>query len=299
MPLKLKGDTLADYIYDKFPSVYKKEDLDNELYLQRYIQSQGVAFADIIPTIDGIIDALDPAKCPSELFPTLYECFGLPYFQDIPEAYQRKILSLIGELYIRKGTKGALTFLAKEVTKFDAEIVEVDNFYFKTWSPDFPQTPSYVPSKTNPEMTSDKDIKLMDFKNVGNTRTSNSREVIIKLTAPDEDSTLDIRELVFKKFLFYFLPFDIYWSMLTNYFYAEDVVLDIDEAEFDSLTEVMHEGTNDMFSEVVAPDRIILHSDETYTFAHGGVLNNSVHVLNSNIVTNRFVDIDSMIVLKS
>jgi len=217
--------------------------------LYRYLLSIFMtAGAEAFKRAEQLWYAQDTARSPDRLFRDWYENFGLPFYHDIPIWSQRKILSILGELYIRKGTRGAIEYLAQQVTGFETEIIELRYRHFRTWTPHNPFSTQHKPSVINPQQVGVPTHRLVPFGSRGiqddreiesddeNTRhlrydvmgvrrilrAGRTREVLLVLRAPMEDeAVMRVRENVFKRFLQYFFPFDVRWSILTRRFYED------------------------------------------------------------------------------
>ncbi len=66
--------------------------------------------------IKDLVELVNPLTCPEELFPFLYESFGLTYFNDIDIAYQRRFLNNIGFMNGIKGTITEVNFICSILT---------------------------------------------------------------------------------------------------------------------------------------------------------------------------------------
>ncbi len=66
--------------------------------------------------IKDLVELVNPLTCPEELFPFLYESFGLTYFNDIDIAYQRRFLNNIGFMNRIKGTITEANFICSILT---------------------------------------------------------------------------------------------------------------------------------------------------------------------------------------
>lgn len=115
--------TNEDYLYNKLPRVYK--DFDEKGQLRRFLNALWKAgFQESLQDIDNILTITDPTSCPEKFIPYLCESYGVPYYQDIPAKFQRRLLANIVELYRRKGTKSVITFLAREISGCSSSITK-------------------------------------------------------------------------------------------------------------------------------------------------------------------------------
>ena len=111
-------------LYDKLPPVYSRHDSDK--VLKRYMDSMGDGYASVVEDINNFKDIVDPYLCPSELIPTLCDCFSLPYYRDIPDVYYRKMLRNISSLRARKGTSNCVHYLCRALTGLDIDLDPVN-----------------------------------------------------------------------------------------------------------------------------------------------------------------------------
>ena len=127
---KLNIEKLCDLLYyNKLPEVYR--DLDSKQKpkypLYRFLKSAIIDGGGIIvQDIENLSSLIDPETCPEDLLPYLLKCFGLPYFEDIPIIYQRKLVSSIGELIKRRGTYSCVRYLARVLTNMEVKIERID-----------------------------------------------------------------------------------------------------------------------------------------------------------------------------
>ena len=143
----------ADYMYSKLPEIHRI--LDNtpiaKKVLYRYLSAldEG-ALRRVFNSILILYDITNEDKCPKEVLPLLAKMLGYNYIDEVEERVQRKIIANLIELYKRKGTKSVINFIAREFTKGDVEVIEMEHRIFRTWSPTSNEIPSsqYVISKT-------------------------------------------------------------------------------------------------------------------------------------------------------
>lgn len=121
----LSAEQLLDHLYyNKLPQVYRDMDSLQLTYpLKRYLSSliEG-GYAEVLKDTTGLMDLVDPEKCPSEFLPYLCESFGLEYFEDINDSYQRKFLLNIGEIIKRRGTYACIRYLVRVLTGLNVEM---------------------------------------------------------------------------------------------------------------------------------------------------------------------------------
>lgn len=126
MPKNIDGLDIVDFIYYRhLPKVYseydKKYTKHQDLY--KYLQASLYSGSDyLLDKARGIKDLVDPLRCPEEILPLLYKCWGLEYFQDIDVYFNRVFLANIGEFVKRRGTIGGIQFIIRALTGMESEI---------------------------------------------------------------------------------------------------------------------------------------------------------------------------------
>ena len=126
MPKNIDGRDIEDFIYYRhLPKVYseydKKYTKHQDLY--KYLQASLYGGSDyLLDKARGIKDLVDPLRCPEEILPLLYKCWGLEYFQDIDVYFNRVFLANIGEFVKRRGTIGGIQFIIRALTGMESEI---------------------------------------------------------------------------------------------------------------------------------------------------------------------------------
>ena len=115
---------ILDHLYfNKLPQIYRDKDYSVDLSFKKYLSSLSEGgMSPVIVDIDGVLDLVDPEKCPVEFLPFLFKSFGLEYFEDIDPSYQRKLLLNIGELMKRRGTYSCVKLLSQVLTGLEAEL---------------------------------------------------------------------------------------------------------------------------------------------------------------------------------
>lgn len=126
MPKNIDGRDIVDFIYYRhLPKVYseydKKYTKHQDLY--KYLQASLYGGSDyLLDKARGIKDLVDPLRCPEEILPLLYKCWGLEYFQDIDVYSNRVFLANIGDFVKRSGTIGGIQFIIRALTGMESEI---------------------------------------------------------------------------------------------------------------------------------------------------------------------------------
>lgn len=129
MSTTLNGTKFGERLYDTLPYLYHSEDEMVDFALKRYLQalSDG-GYAYVIDELNGILDLNDPTKTPAELLPVLFEQYGLPIFNGIPEAYLRKLLPILIDLYARKGATTVIEYLTSIISDVKSEVIISPDF---------------------------------------------------------------------------------------------------------------------------------------------------------------------------
>lgn len=140
----------GEYLYKSLPSIYRIRDIDMEYTLKRYLDALGTGL-DIVDEETGkIITLTDVENMEARFLPLFSSMFGLSYDHNVPEAYQRRLLANIIEIYKRKGTKSVIEFIARELTGMSATVKEGQRTVFKTWNPSVDLTGT-ISTATNPK----------------------------------------------------------------------------------------------------------------------------------------------------
>lgn len=129
MSTTLNGTKFGERLYDTLPRLYHSEDEMVDFALKRYLQalSDG-GYAYVIDELNGILDLNDPTKTPAEVLPVLFEQYGLPIFNGIPEAYLRKLLPILRDLYARKGATTVIEYLTSIISDVKSEVIISPDF---------------------------------------------------------------------------------------------------------------------------------------------------------------------------
>lgn len=126
MPKNIDGRDIVDFIYYRhLPKVYSEYDKKYTKHQDLYKYLQGSLYGGSDYLLDkarGIKDLVDPLRCPEEILPLLYKCWGLEYFQDIDVYFNRVFLANIGEFVKRRGTIGGIQFIIRALTGMESEI---------------------------------------------------------------------------------------------------------------------------------------------------------------------------------
>lgn len=126
MSKNIDGLDIVDFIYYRhLPKVYseydKKYTKHQDLY--KYLQASLYTGSEyLLDKSRGIRDLVDPLRCPEEILPLLYKCWGLEYFQDIDVYFNRVFLANIGEFVKRRGTIGGIQFIIRTLTGMESVV---------------------------------------------------------------------------------------------------------------------------------------------------------------------------------
>ena len=129
MPNILDSNTFGEKIYNRFPIKYREDDVEHNYALKRFIFTAAEGgFKYVIDDANGILNLIDPATAPLEVVKLLYEQFGVPMFNGIPEEFLRNFLPNLGKALDYRGTLSVIDFVATSISgvKIDTE-VEVDD----------------------------------------------------------------------------------------------------------------------------------------------------------------------------
>lgn len=127
---RIDSSTLGDRLFQSLPRVYQREDRFQKHQLERYLKvlAEG-GFSIVADETSGLLDLNDPEKTPYNVLMVLFEQYGLSMFHGVPEAYLRKLLPIIGDLYSRKGSISAIEFITGIITDVKTEIILDEDFY--------------------------------------------------------------------------------------------------------------------------------------------------------------------------
>lgn len=129
MSTTLNGTKFGERLYDTLPHLYHSEDEMVDFALKRYLQALADGgYAYVIDELNGILDLNDPTKTPAEVLPVLFEQYGLPIFNGIPEAYLRKLLPILIDLYARKGATTVIEYLTSIISDVKSEVIISPDF---------------------------------------------------------------------------------------------------------------------------------------------------------------------------
>lgn len=127
----LSPEGFGTKIYNRFPPRYREDDVMQHLALKRYLDACGEGgFKYNIEELNGILDFANPDQATPAALPLLYEQYGLPIFNGIPEQYLRYLLPRLGEAWSKKGSLDVIGFVASAVAgvKTRTEVKYTDDY---------------------------------------------------------------------------------------------------------------------------------------------------------------------------
>lgn len=125
----LDGSTFGDKVYNKFPAVYRNEDVENDLFLKRYIDALGEGgFSLVIEDANGITKLISPSETEDKFLPTLYESYGISVFNGLPVKFLRSLFPYLSSLFSRKGSKSVISYLSSIILGARVKVEEDVNF---------------------------------------------------------------------------------------------------------------------------------------------------------------------------
>lgn len=142
-------DKLSDYAYNLLPNIYRQMDVQQNkdrppLYLYMRSMFCGADVTNegdsthitgageiLLNKMNDFTRLMNPDSCPDEIFPCLFESFGLTYNDSIEIRqdtngnkiiyYHRKFLNNLGELIKRLGTIAGIRYLVRVLTGLEFE----------------------------------------------------------------------------------------------------------------------------------------------------------------------------------
>lgn len=125
----MDSKTFSEKLYNTLPVMYHNADSMVDYALKRYLQvlSDG-GYSFVVDELNGILNFNDPERTPSEVLGVLFEQYGLPLFNGIPEVYLRKLLPILGDLYARKGATTVIEYLTSIISDVKTDIVISPDF---------------------------------------------------------------------------------------------------------------------------------------------------------------------------
>lgn len=113
----LNPDTFGEKLYNRLPTLYRTEDVNNNLALKRYLESLSEGgFTKLINEMNGLLNIVDPEKTPHKVLKYLFGQYGVTMFQGVDEKLLRKLLQIISDILARKGSKSTIYYIASILT---------------------------------------------------------------------------------------------------------------------------------------------------------------------------------------
>ena len=111
-------------LYSELPRNFRNADIKQQLQLKRYLDIvvEG-AFQPLHEETANILNLLDIDRVPSKYLPNLASALGFTFPYDLDQQTQRTYIKNAVRSYKIKGTKQALEFMIRELTRFETEIV--------------------------------------------------------------------------------------------------------------------------------------------------------------------------------
>lgn len=129
MSKTLTPQVFKDKLYNTLPPIYQKADASVNYTLQRYLSALcDGGFSYVINELNGLLDLNDPEKTPANILSLIFEQYGLKIFNDIPEAYLRKLLPSLGYAYSMKGTTTVIEYITSAISDVKVTVTPNSNF---------------------------------------------------------------------------------------------------------------------------------------------------------------------------
>ena len=173
----------SKYLYEQLPAHYRYRDIETEYTLERYLKCLGEFLNVVFKETEDIKDLLDVEKMPSKFLPYYANMFGIKIYDDISEDFQRKLLANIVPILKRKGTRDVIEFVARELTGYDVDITEGNEYAFKTWIQEV-----YLPLGVKQSVTF-ADTQTISYRYAGSELTSRFI-VYVEIHTLDVESTI-------------------------------------------------------------------------------------------------------------
>jgi phage tail-like protein len=118
---------MLERLYQSLPKIYRTKDIDNKFQLKRYLEILiGGGLSPVYKDAQGLASLTDIDKVPSQFLPFLASALGFTFPYDLDEQTRRAYIKTAVASYRIKGTKPALEFMIRELTRFHTQ-VDVDN----------------------------------------------------------------------------------------------------------------------------------------------------------------------------
>ena len=126
----LNSEDFGLKIYNRFPPIYRQDDIVTKFALKRYLSALGDGgFKHIIEDTNRLTTLVDSNRVDYNILPILFKQYGLEIFNGIPEPFLRYLLPRLGELWQKKGSLDALEYFVSYITGIKSFItVDFDDF---------------------------------------------------------------------------------------------------------------------------------------------------------------------------
>ena len=122
-------DNYLDRLYEKLPRLFRNADAEQKLQLKRYLDilvSGG--FHPLHEETENILSLIDVDKIPNEYLPLLASALGFRFPYNLDEQTQKIYIINAVRAYKIKGTRPALEFMIRELTKLETNLtIDDDN----------------------------------------------------------------------------------------------------------------------------------------------------------------------------
>lgn len=113
----LNSKDFWEKMYNKFPSSYRKEDLNNDLYLKRYIEASGEGgYEVVLDEVNNLTTLIDSSKMDENLLPLYFKSYGIEVFNGLPTRFLRNFAPYLNSMYSRKGSDSVIEYLSSIIT---------------------------------------------------------------------------------------------------------------------------------------------------------------------------------------
>jgi phage tail-like protein len=281
---------VGDFLYNKLPAIYRIKDADQNLFLKQFLDvlQQG-GFKYLLDSINGIYDLMDINKISSNFLEVKAQELGYDYSIDLPDWFTQRLLSNIVAIYKRKGTKAAVKFIAREMTGFNVDILEMQNRFFRTWNSNpHLELPDYNgASRTFSNTTTDSHY-------LGYGDKYNYKNYIVTLSAPYETSNLVEKEDAVKGLLNYFKSTHSNIYIVTKYWF-QDILNNLSTEDLYVNSAIRDESTeiNNLVNSITSIKDLVIpvpYTEESLMQILDGkgnsLTNDARYLLNRNFYTN-------------
>lgn len=113
----LNSKEFWEKMYNRFPSSYRKEDIENDLYLKRYLQASGEGgYEKVLDEINNLTTLVDSSKIDPEYIPLYFKSYGIETFNGLPIRFLRNFAPYLNSMFARKGSDSVVEYLSSIIT---------------------------------------------------------------------------------------------------------------------------------------------------------------------------------------